>query len=569
MALRKLILAAAVCLLLPPFVLGQAENVPATDPVYTFLQRMEVRGILERYSDAILPLSRKEVGEFLLTIDRNREKLTASEKEWVDRYMDEFRLEVSGTTDGTNSLFGTSVEGMTGGTDRFFDNTQKYFYAYRDTNLTFFFNGLLTLDARAISGDAIGSAHAEFIQGGGLIRGTIYNRLGYSLQATNAQFWGSRDLLGRDPSIAQIQTLGQTNIQNFDNAEGVLRYDGGIVSAEVGNERLTWGNGYDQKMIMSDNVPPFPFLRADFHYKALRFTFVHGWLLGLPRPWTDFVSADSASKIKGPSIADKYIAAHRLQISFPRVLDFGFQDMVIYSNRSPDLSYLAPLMLLESAARARGDRDNGLWSFDVRTHFTPGLELTGTILFDDIHLGDMFKNRYYNKNAYQLGMYLTDPLLMRNTSLMIEWTRVQPYVFSHDYSIEDTYTSNGAILGPRIGPNSESWFIRGDLFPARRLTLSLRYFVEKHGDNVFDTGGNLIENVGGDVEHGHRAGDPLSVDFLGGNLVTTQTLQLLATFEPVYQIWIDGWYRYDRVESAPAGSTSKNGTFGLRVRTLL
>ncbi len=569
MAIRKLVLPAAILILFPAFLFGQAENVPVTDPVYTFLQRMEVRGILERYSDAILPLSRREIGEFLVTVERNSDRLTASEKEWVKRYADEFRYEVSGSTEGTNALFGTSSEGMTSGTDRFFADTQKYFYAYRDSNLTFFFNGLLTLDARAISGDALGSAHAAFIQGGGLIRGTIYNRLGYSLSAVNAQFWGSRELLGRDPTIAQIQTLGQTNIQNFDQAEGVLRYDGGIVSAEVGNERILWGNGYDQRMIMSDNVRPFPFLRADFHYKALHYTFIHAWILGLPRPWTDFVSADSAAKLKGPSIADKYVAAHRLELSFPRVLDFGFQDMVVYSNRAPDLAYLAPMMLLESAARARGDRDNGLWSFDVRTHFTPGLELTGTILFDDVHLGDMFKNRYYNKNAYQLGMYLTDPLMIRNTSLMIEWTRVQPFVFSHDYSIEDTYTSNGAVLGPRIGPNSESWFIRGDLFPVNRLTLSARYFSERHGDNVLDAAGNLIENVGGDVEQGHRSIDPVTVDFLGGNLVRTQSFQLLATYEPVYQIWIDGWYQYDRVVSAATGTTSTNGTVGFRVRTQL
>jgi hypothetical protein len=567
MSLRNFILAAVFCCSVPALLFGQAENVPATDPVYTFLKRMQVRGILERYSDAVLPLSRKEIAGYLAVIDSSREKLTASEREWVARYIDQFRYEVTGSTDGTNSLISTSSGGMTSGSAGFFSDTQKYLYAYRDTNLTFFVNGLLTFDARGISGDALGSAHAEFIQGGGSVRGTISNRLGYSLQAINAQFWGSRELLARDPAIAQTEAIGSTDIQNFDAAEAELRYDGGIVSAEVGTERVLWGTGYDQKMIMSDNVRPFPFLRADFRYKSIHYTFIHAWLLGFPRPWTDFVSPDSAAKMKGPSIADKYIAAHRLELSFPRVLTFGFQEMVVYSNRSPDLAYLTPLMFLESAQRARGERDNGLWSFDIQTHFTPGLELTGSILFDDLHLNDFFKNRFYNKNAYQLGVFLTDPLMVRNTSLMAEWTRVQPYVFSHDYSIEDTYTSLGAALGPRIGPNSESWFIRGDVFPANRLTLSLRYLDERHGDNVFDAGGALLKNVGGDIEQGHRPGDPVSVTFLDGNLVKTRRVQFLATYEPVYQIWIDGWYEYDRVETAAAATVSTNGTFGVRVRT--
>ena len=567
MAFRRLILAAALSFAVPSLLLAQAENVPATDPVYTFLKRMEVRGILDRYSDAILPLSRREIGEFLLTVDRNRDRLTESEKDWENRYLDQFRYEVSGNTEGTNSLISTSAEGMTSGTGRFFADTQKYLYATRDTNLTAFVNGLLTFDARGISGDALGSAHAEFIQGGGRVRGTIYGHLGYYFQAVNAQFWGSRELLARDPAIGQIQTIGQTNIQNFDAAEGHVRYDAGIVSAEVGTERVLWGTGYDQKMIMSDNVRPFPFLRADFRYGSIRYTFIHAWLLGLPRPWTDFVSADSALKIKGPSIADKYVAAHRLQFTFPRLFDVAFNEMVVYSNRSPDLAYFVPLMLLESAQRARGDRDNGLWSFDLQTHFTPGIELTGTILFDDLHLTDFFKNRYYNKNAYQLGFFLTDPFMFRNTSLMVEWTRVQPFVFSHDYSIEDTYTSNGAPLGPRIGPNSDSWLIRGDVFPAKRTTLSLRYFYGRHGDNVYDVSGNLIQNVGGDIEQGHRLSDPITVEFLAGNLVKTQTVQLMATYEPVYQIWIDGWYEYDRITTEATGAVTSNGTFGVRVRT--
>jgi hypothetical protein len=567
MTLRKLICAATLCVALPPILFAQAENVPATHPVYGFLKRMEVRGILDRYDDAILPLSRKEIGDFLTAVDRNREKLTEPEKEWVRRYIDEFRYEVRGSTEGFNSLFGTTAEGMTSGSGRFFEETEKFMYAYRDTNLTFFVNGLLSFDARRISGDALGSAHAEFIQGGLRARGTIYNRLGYSLQAINAQFWGSRELLARDPVIAQTEAIGATDIQNFDAAEGHVRYDGGIVSAEVGTERVLWGRGYDQKMIMSDNVRPFPFLRADFRYGSLRYTFIHAWLLGFPRPWTDFVSADSAAKIKGPSIADKYVAAHRLELSFPRVFDFGFQEMVVYSNRSPDLAYLTPLMLLESAQRARGERDNGLWSFDLRTHFTPGLELTGTILFDDLHLNDFFKNRFYNKNAYQLGIFLTDPLLFRNASLMVEWTRVQPYVFSHDYSIEDTYTSLGAPLGPRIGPNSESWFIRGDFFPAGRLMLSLSYFSGRHGDNMLDAAGNLVRNVGGDIEQGHRVGDPITVEFLDGILVTTRRFQFTVTYEPVYQIWIDGWYELERIETAAPVVTSSNETFGVRVRT--
>jgi len=64
-----------------------------------------------------------------------------------------------------------------------------------------------------------------------------------------------------------------------------------------------------------------------------------------------------------------------------------------------------------------------------------------------------------------------------------------------------------------------------------------------------------------------RPADPITVEFLAGNLVTTQRVQLIATYEPVYQIWVDGWYEYERIETGGTGAVTSNGTFGLRVRT--
>ena len=47
----------------------------------------------------------------------------------------------------------------------------------------------------------------------------------------------------------------------------------------------------------------------------------------------------------------------------------------------------------------------------------------------------------------------------------------------------------------------------------------------------------------------------------------TQRIQFIATYEPVYQIWVDGWYEHERIETGVTGAAAVNGTFGLRVRT--
>ena len=48
-------------------VAAQEENVPVANPVYDFLKRMELKGVIEHYYDAVLPFSRREVAECLTT----------------------------------------------------------------------------------------------------------------------------------------------------------------------------------------------------------------------------------------------------------------------------------------------------------------------------------------------------------------------------------------------------------------------------------------------------------------------------------------------------------------------
>ncbi len=548
---------------------SQAETVPATHPVYTFLKRMEVKNVIERYHDALVPLSRREVADFLIAVSKGENDLTAAERSILTQFLSEFQFDLRRTTEGFLSVVDSDEPTFGAALLQEFSNREKFLYVLADSNATMFVNGLLTFDARRIGGDALGSTHTEFVQFGGRIRGTILGKLGYSLLGTNAQFWGSRQLLYRDPVIGQYYTLGVTDAQNFDNSEGYARYDAGLVSIQLGRERILWGTGYDQRMIVSDNVRSFEFLRAEVQYKALKYTFFHGSLLGQRRHVTFTLPPDTSVTYSEPVVADKYFAAHRLEFSFPRLFDVGFQEMAIYSNRSIDLAYLNPFIVLESAQRSREERDNVLWAFDMQTHFITGLELSGTIVFDDLHFPEFFKPRWYNRYAYQLGMMLTDPLFVPNMSVMVEYTRVKPFVYAHDRSRENTYTSLNSLLGPRIGPNADSWFVRLDYYPAWNWTMSACVFLVRHGRNVYDASGRLVRNVGGDVFQPHRPDDPLEAPFLDGILVRSRQIQLLATYEIVNQIWLEGWLQFDWDEDTSTGVRTSNTTGGLRLRAEL
>ncbi len=527
---------------------------------------MEIKGIIERYHDAILPLSRRQVAEFLKDVKERETEITGVERSYLRDFLVEFEYEVSGMLVNTLSVI-ESTEPTLGATlSEVFSDREKYLYAYVDTNLSFFVNGLLTFDARRSTGDALGGENAGFVQFGGRIRGSIFDHLGYYLQATNAEFRGSRDVLERDKIISQSYELRALNASNFDFVEGYVRYGANIVSAQVGRERLFWGNGLGDRLVLSDNPRVFDFVRADAEYKSLKYTFVHAWILGTRSSLTFTLPSDTASTFVEPVVSDKYFAAHRLEFSFPSLFDLAAQEMVIYGNRSPDLAYLNPITLIESAQRSREERDNVFWAFDIQTHFIPRIQLQATFLWDDINLPDLFSDVWTDRWAYQAGVFAADPLGIPNTSVMVEYTRVEPYVFSHGRSRDGNYGSLGRILGHHIGPNSDSWFVRLDHIFNRKLIASARAELQREGENIKDAAGNLIRNVGGDFLQPHRSIDSPKKEFLGGNLVRTTRLEFVAAYEIVNEFFLDLWYKFERRENEDSDVTTSNHDFGIGLR---
>ncbi|MDH4069992.1 MAG: capsule assembly Wzi family protein [Ignavibacteria bacterium] len=546
-------------------VVAQIENVPVRNPVYRFLERMETRGVLGRYFDAVKPLARRDVAMFLEEVKQHEQALSGTEREFLEDFRREFRFDIDRTDETYRSTISPpdSQPFSIGGS--VFGPEEKYLFAASDSSHSLFVNGLLTMDARGISGDALGTGDAQYLQFGGRFRGTLFNHLGYYLEGTNAQFWGSRELLQRDPIISQSHTIYVTDTRNFDFAEGYVKYGGEIASVQVGRERLLWGTGFDQAMIASENVRVYDFIRAQARYEWFQYTFLHAWLLG-ERSSLQFTVQGDTTIYTEPTNADKYFAAHRFEVSFPGVIDVGFQEMVIYSNRSPDLAYLNPLIVIESAQRSRGERDNVYWAFDFETRFLAGLQLNGTILFDDLHLDEFFAPRWYNRYAYQGGIALSDPLFLPNLYLNVEYTRVEPFVFSHNRSRESTYSSLGSVLGPRIGPNAESWALRLDWLPVNRLLLSATITLERSGENVYDTAGNLVKNVGGDHRQPHRPTDPVDRVFLDGNRVNGTVVQGYISWEAVHQLWIEGGYLLEDWDRIDQGTYERNHTWELKAK---
>jgi hypothetical protein len=564
---RRLFLIFSLAIAIPLVLSAQVENVPVDHPIYPFLKRMELKGIIGRYFDVVLPLSRKDVAKYLVVTAQHEDQLSSAERDALHEYLAEFQYDISKSTDGFEQLFNFSDQSVGDAFMSIFNEKEKYLYVYADTNLSIFVNGLLTVDGRKSVGDALGNQHAEFIQAGAGARGTLYDHWGYFIQETNAQFWGDRAVLDRDPIINQSFSLGTTDSRNFDLGEGYVRYDGGLVSVELGQERVLWGTGYgNEQLILSDNPREFAFIRLDAQWRSFKYTYLQGNLLGSGPNYLAFEPAGApADTFQEDVIADKYIVAHRFGFSFPGALDFGFQEAEIYANRSLDLAYLNPLILIESVSRSREERDNDTWTFDMQLHFVRNFEVQGSMDLDDINFAKLGDNNVQNKYAEQIGVMSIDPAGIKNTTLSVQYTRIEPYTFTHT-TREGNYTSFGRILGDSIGPNSDSKYIRLDNMWTYKFSTSFSYDWVRHGADIFKNG-ILVENVGGNVNYPNDPSvDSQQKDFLGGDLIRVNTFLASATYELFRKFYLDAHYQHQVIVNTLSNTTSSNDDFGADIR---
>jgi hypothetical protein len=121
---------------------------------------------------------------------------------------------------------------------------------------------------------------------------------------------------------------------------------------------------------------------------------------------------------------------------------------------------------------------------------------------------------------------------------------IRPYVYTHA-NPKNTYTSFGAILGNPIGPNADQIFTRLTYDFSDWLSLRFEYQKVRKGNNVYDSNGDLVRNVGGDVFEPFRPGTDSDIaNFLDGERVNTDIAQISLRLEPIRNFVFDINYAY-------------------------
>lgn len=532
----------------------QVENVQLTHPVYTFLKEMKVKGILDFIKEDDPLLSRFEVKDLLELISSHQNDLSKTEKSILIKYQTEFsdimdEENVSVLLNPTISFFDELSEA--------YSDKIKYLYAFQEEENNIYFEMLGHFYHGQKFNDGINNANLFDI--GFRTRGTLFNHLGYNLTILKGGVSGNFDLAETieprlNSSFKWVEAI--ENIGNYEFTFGYLKYhtkpsENVDVSIQVGREHLTLGYGYGSKLVLSGDNPALDFVKFNLSWGNLHLTSLHGSTVG------NF-------SFNRDERYTKYFAFNKAKFVIPNLLDIGIGESIIYSGRGIELGYLSPLAFYKFVEMSIQDRDNANLYMDIQTKFIPNVELQGTFFLDENILSNLTDfNRYQNKTAYQVGGFWYEPFGIEDASLIAEYTKIRPYVYTH-FDPKNAYSAFDANLGHNIGPNADEILFSGsyNLNEKNRFILKYRYI--RKGENVYDINGNLVRNVGSDINLSHGESPVSDVAyFLDGERYNTSIINLTWWTEPIRDFIFELTYNFGISKNISTGSKEHINYFRL------
>ncbi|HFE52714.1 MAG TPA: hypothetical protein ENK07_04675 [Bacteroidetes bacterium] len=488
-AFRRVLVLAAVFVFAAsarrPGAAGQEVDLPREHWAYEFLERLEVRGLIDGPLARVRPWSRAQTLEMIRQVQRalarNPSVLSPTEKALFRQLQSDFSEELG------------SPAGLP---------PEPHLLSIRDSTLHLHLDGVLQ--------ERIPSRHGSYFTPaelrsettmGGIIRALVEPGLWVGVDVRNTAIRGGivppKERF--DPAQgAPFVTSGKNVFQ--DKAAAYFGFKLPWFRAQIGRDAVWWGPSQREALTLSPNLPYFDLLRADARWKRLRFTYVHAELRS--------------------HFGRKYLAAHRIEWEVKRGLYLAGSETVIYGNRPVEMAYLNPVMFYHVAEHYLGDLDNNNMSFEAWWRARPGLVFYGEFFIDDMTLSAPLFKYWGNKFAFSAGCHWANPLGISDSDLLFEYARIEPFVYTHYDSI-NRYQHYNRSIGHWLGPDGDDWNFAFSRYFGRDLRLRLAFTQTRKGK--------------GSLNVAHTNADPQTKKFLEGTVERQRALHVSLR----QQLWRD------------------------------
>lgn len=260
----------------------------------------------------------------------------------------------------------------------------------------------------------------------------------------------NRGELSWDREFIDVQDEDNDNLSNNLSFVSYARYRAAMtLDTRVGKlgfrrETIHWGPGV--------------FLNLSFNYQAVPFNHVfYQGEIGPVRVWTLYGKLSrSTGGYYQRGRDNKTIYAHRYEWSVMPNLTLGMTEQLILFNQDEPWAFVPIVPLFMEKGQGVEEDNNGNMAFDI-TYKLPGWALLYTeFLLDDMQEpSSLFDNFWGNRWAWMAGLHLSHKT-HKNLGLIAEYSRVEPWVYTHYDSLTAQSTNGGAALGNPYGPNSQA-----------------------------------------------------------------------------------------------------------------
>ena len=264
------------------------------------------------------------------------------------------------------------------------------------------------------------------------------------------------------------------DIKNRTGINAYLKFNLPWFELQLGQETLQWGPGYHDSLLISKNPLAMDMIKLQATYEPVTFTAFTGIL------------EDMAEDIN-----DKYISGHRAEGYFWDRFGFGLSEIVVYGDRF-EPGYLNPITIYlineqpisRADGRVPGSGDNVMMSVDMRLRPIDNFEIYGELMVDDGNPAAGFKH-WDTKFGILGGIYLTDPLGIRDTDFQAEYAFINQYAYTHVNPV-NVYKHFTTPIGHKIGSDADNLWLELRRRWTDKLETVFGYELERHGTGNID-----------------------------------------------------------------------------------
>jgi hypothetical protein len=475
-------------LFFPALLSGQSVNLPLGHWAYGFIERMEARGLVSDFQAGTRPFSRMRAAAIVVDIDKAAAAdpglLSPTETAYLERLKGELCDELE---DGRVTVAASEREPHLASWQG--DEVQLHLDALAGGGVWLRSGGAAVAERRVYQPYYGAAARGRF---GGV---AFYSDNRIFAEWGSGKYWQNYDASLGYPRNAEADSSRAT----WDQSESYFTFGIRGIGFEYGRDNAAWGPCPDGGLMFSGLAPSMDMLRVAFDAGPVFFTWFHAQLRGEPDR--------------------KWVSGHRVEFSPFRGAAFGIHDAVIYANRGLEPGYLNPVMPFVFSQHSLGDLDNVVFGLDAALSRIRGLKLYGELLVDDFTSPwGIFSNAWSNKIAFTAGALWTDPAGVRDSQLRLEYTRIDPFVYTHRIP-SNVYENYDAGLGSDLQPNSDRLRLRWEHWFGLRLRGGASGRVERHGN--------------GDRRTSHTEADGDIKRFLNGTVERRAAASVHLEAEPV------------------------------------